>query len=120
MSRPGRLRPGTLPGCGQAAASHPECQASQLAVTCCGTHCPPRTVSPSSSLDEVLAAMWGTAVADAVDWRERLKAQLCDGSLHYVTVAQRFTPRVLRTLQYLSATMKSSRFSAVELVPSLA
>jgi len=77
-------------------------------------HCPARNSSPGTSLDEVLAREWGT-VADAVDWRERLKAQLRDGSFHYVTVAQRFTPPVLRTLRYLNATM-TSRFSAVELV----
>jgi hypothetical protein len=53
---------------------------------------------------------------DAVDWRERLKAQLRDGSFHYVAVAQRFTPSVLRTIRYLNSAMKSSRFSAVELV----
>jgi hypothetical protein len=58
----------------------------------------------------------GTAVDDAVDWRERLQAQLRDGSFHYVTVAQHFTPQVLRTLRYLNSTMKSARFSAVELV----
>ena len=79
-----------------------------------GPHCPPGTVPPGTSLDEVLAREWGT-VADAVDCRERLKAQLRDGSFHYVTVAQRFTPPVLRTLRYLNATM-TSRFSAVELV----
>jgi hypothetical protein len=58
----------------------------------------------------------GTAVDDAVDWRERLQAQLRDGSFHYVTVAQHFTPQVLRTLRYLNSTMKSARSSAVELV----
>jgi hypothetical protein len=57
-----------------------------------------------------------TKIDDAVDWRERLRAQLRDGSFHYVAVAQRFTPSVLRTLRYLNATMKSSRFSAVELI----
>ena len=81
-----------------------------------GGHCPPGTVQPGTTLDEVLASQWTTTVVDAVDWRERLQAQLRDGSFHYITVAQRFTPQVLRTLQYLNATMKSSRFSAVELV----
>ena len=80
-----------------------------------GPHCPPGTVLPGSSLDEMVTNMWGSTV-DAVDWRERLQAQLRDGSFHYVAVAQHFTPSVLRTLRYLNATMKSSRFSAVELV----
>jgi hypothetical protein len=81
-----------------------------------GIHCPPGTAPLGTSLDEVLSNVWGPAVDDAVDWRERLQAQLRDGSFHYVAVAQRFTPPVLRTLQYLNSAMKSSRFSAVELV----
>ena len=65
-----------------------------------GSHCPPGTVPPGASLEQVLAAVWGEEQADdAVGWRERLQAQLRDGSFHYVTVAQRFTPPVLRTLQ---------------------
>jgi hypothetical protein len=81
-----------------------------------GTHYPPGTAPPGTSLEEVLSTAWGPSVDDAVDWRERLKAQLRDGSFHYVAVAQRFSPSVLRTIRYLNSAMKSSRFSAVELV----
>lgn len=81
-----------------------------------GPHCPPGTLPHGASLEEVLTKNWGAAADDAVDWRERLQAQLRDGSFHYVAVAQHFTPPVLRTLRYLNATMKASRFSAVELV----
>jgi hypothetical protein len=81
-----------------------------------GPHCPPGTVLPGASLDEAVTTLWGSAVDDAVDWRDRLQAQLRDGSFHYVAVAQHFTLSVLRTLRYLNATMKSARFSAVELV----
>lgn len=81
-----------------------------------GPHCPAGTVLPGASLYEAVTKMWGSPVDDAVDWRERLQAQLRDGSSHYIAVAQHFTPSVLRTLRYLNATMKSSRFSAVELV----
>jgi hypothetical protein len=81
-----------------------------------GPHCPPGSVLPGASLDEAVAKIWGSTVDDAVDWRERLQAQLRDGSFHYIAVAQHFTPSVLRTLRYLNVTMKSSRFSAVELV----
>ena len=81
-----------------------------------GPHCPPGTVPPGTSLTELVTGEWGAAVDDAVDWRERLQAQLRDGSFHYITVAQRFTPQVLRTLQYLNSAMKASRFSAVELI----
>lgn len=67
------------------------------------------------SLEDVLSATWGDGDGDAVDWRERLSVQLRDGDFHYVAVAQRFTPPVLKTLQYLNAT-STARFSAVELV----
>lgn len=79
-------------------------------------HCPPATVASGASLDEVVETAWGAASNDAVDWRERLQKQLSDGTFHYIAVAQRFTPPVLRTLRYLNATMKAARFSAVELV----
>lgn len=81
-----------------------------------GPHCPPGTLLAGSSLEQVLTSAWGTAVDDPVDWRERLQAQLRDGAFHYVAVAQRFTPSMLKTLQYLNSAMKSSRFSAVELI----
>jgi len=79
-------------------------------------HCPSGSVPTGASLDQVVTKAWGTGVDDAIDWRDRLQAQLRDGTFHYVVVAQRFTPSVLRTLRYLNATMKASRFSAVELV----
>jgi hypothetical protein len=41
---------------------------------------------PGTSLDEVVSKEWGPTVDDAVDWRERLQAQLRDGSFHYVAV----------------------------------
>lgn len=81
-----------------------------------GPHCPPGSVPTGASLDDVVTAAWGSGLDDAVDWRERLGAQLRDGSFHYVAVAQRFTPPVLQTLRYLNATMKAARFSAVELI----
>jgi hypothetical protein len=67
------------------------------------------------SLDDVIAATWGSSEGDAVDWRQRLSAQLRDGDFLYVAVAQRFTPPVLKTLQYLNA-VTQARFAAVELV----
>ena len=67
------------------------------------------------SLTDVVTEAWGAPSQDAVDWRQRLGAQLRDGDFHFIAVAQRFTPPVLRTLQYLNATTRG-RFSAVELV----
>jgi hypothetical protein len=69
-----------------------------------------------SSLEAAATTAWGGGQDDAVDWRERLQSQLRDGNFHYIAVAQRFTRPVLRTVEYLNATMKAARFSAVELV----
>lgn len=70
-----------------------------------------------TSLEAAVAKEWGDqADDDAVSWNDRLATQLRDGAFQYVTVAQRFTPSMLRTLQYLNATSKVARFSAVELV----
>jgi hypothetical protein len=81
-----------------------------------GPHCPPGSIPAGATLDDVLTAKWGATPPDAVGWQERLRAQLRDGSFHYVAVAQGFTPSVLRTMRYLNETMKAARFSAVELV----
>jgi hypothetical protein len=80
-----------------------------------GPHCPTGLITKGATLEDVLALSWEKS-DDAVDWRERLQAQLRDGSLHYVVVAQKFTSGVLQTLRYLNATMRAARFSAVELV----
>jgi len=81
-----------------------------------GPHFPQDELPAPPSLEAAATKMWGGEQADAVDWRERLQSQLRDGSFHYIAVAQRFTRPVLRTVEYLNATMKVARFSAVELV----
>lgn len=81
-----------------------------------GPHFPEGQSPRPPSLEVAAAAVWGEGQTDAVDWRERLQSQLHDGGFHYIAVAQRFSRPVLRTVEYLNATMKAARFSAVELV----
>jgi len=81
-----------------------------------GHHCPPAAGMKGVTLEHAVLKAWPAEPEDAVDWRERLQAQLRDGSFLYVAVAQRFTPSVLRTLRYMNEAMKAARFSAVELV----
>jgi hypothetical protein len=81
-----------------------------------GPHFAQDELPPPSSLEAAASKLWGGGQADAVDWRQRLQSQLRDGGFHYIAVAQRFTRSVLRTVEYLNATMKTARFSAVELV----
>lgn len=70
----------------------------------------------SGTLEGAVADAGWEPGEDAQLWRDRLSAQLKDGGFHYVVVAQRFTPSMLRTLGYLNAAMRTSRFSAVELI----
>ena len=49
-------------------------------------------------------------------FRDVLAQQLKDGGFHYVAVAQNFTAVVLRTIEYMNASMPRSRFYAVEMV----
>ena len=49
-------------------------------------------------------------------FRERLTEQLTTGAFRYVVVAQRFTPTMERTVEYLNAITPAARFYAVELV----
>ncbi len=72
-----------------------------------GPHFPQDELPAPSSLETAATIAWGGEQADAVDWRERLQSQLRDGSFHYIAVAQRFTRPVLRTVEYLNATMKA-------------
>ncbi len=81
-----------------------------------GPHFPGNELPAPSSLEAAATTLWTGGQADAIDWRERLQSQLRDGSFHYIAVAQRFTRPVLRTVEYLNATMRTARFSAVELV----
>ncbi len=53
---------------------------------------------------------------EAASIRQRLSDQLKDGSFHYVLAAQRFTPSVENTIDYLNAAMPGARFYAVEIV----
>ena len=76
-----------------------------------GPHFDQDETPPPSSLEAAATKVCGGGQADAVDRRERLQSQLRDGGFHYIAVAQRFTRPVLRTVEYLNATMKTARWS---------
>lgn len=70
-----------------------------------------------TSLDEAARAIWTDLSEEEMRlFRERLTEQLTTGAFHYVVVAQRFTPTMEQTVEYLNATMSAARFYAVELV----
>ena len=74
-------------------------------------------VKGKSSLEAAGRAVWtDLAEEDFLQFRESLSRNLTDGRVQYLAVAQRFTDPMLRTVEYLNATLQGSRFYAVELV----
>lgn len=80
-------------------------------------YCQDARLREKASLDEAARAIgWDLSEEETTLFRERLTQQLKTGGFHYVVVAQRFTPTMERTVEYLNATMSAARFYAVELV----
>ena len=70
-----------------------------------------------ASLEKAAKATWSDlSEEEAARIYDRLSDQLAKGSFHYVLVAQRFTPTIEKTVEYLNAVMAPVRFYAVELV----
>ena len=69
------------------------------------------------TLAEAARSFWvGLTDAEETLFHERLTDQLERGAFHYIAVAQRFSPTMERTVEYLNASMPTARFYAVELV----
>ncbi len=82
-----------------------------------GGRCQDVRLRGKASLDEAARAIWpDLSEEEAEGFRERLTQQLNSGGFHYVVAAQRFTPTMERTVEYLNATMRVASFYAVELV----
>lgn len=81
------------------------------------SHCRDDRLQRKASLDEAARAIWlDLSEEETTLFHERLAQQLDSGGFHYIVVAQRFTPVLERTVEYLNATMSPARFYAVELV----
>lgn len=79
--------------------------------------CRDRLVKGKRSLVEAARATWdGIGDDELAALRERLTRQLSEGSMHYVLVAQRFTPTMVTTMHYLNTITPTVNFWAVELV----
>ena len=79
--------------------------------------CRDKLLKGKRSLEEAARATWeGIAEDELAGLRERLTKQLASGSVHYVLVAQRFTPTMETTMDYLNTITPSVNFWAVELV----
>lgn len=81
------------------------------------SYCSSTAFKGESTLGGAMKTAWSDMTDDeAVALRESLSHQLETGSFHYVAVAQRFTPTVLKTVDYLNASMAGARLYAVEMV----
>ena len=79
--------------------------------------CRDKAVKGKRSLEEAARATWeGISEEDLAGLKERLSQQLSNGSVHYVLVAQRFTPTMETTMNYLNSITPTVNFWAVELV----
>ena len=80
-------------------------------------HCHDPRVKGKTSLLEAAQATWPDATNEDVSTlRERIEYQLTNGAFSYVLMAQRFTPTVEKTIDYLNAVSRGPRFYAVELI----
>ena len=80
-------------------------------------HCQDDRLRERDSLDEAAPAIWPDFAEEETRlFQEGLARRLSNSAFDHVVVAQRFTPTMERTVEYLNATMSSARFYAVELV----
>lgn len=80
-------------------------------------HCLDPRLQGRTSVADAAKAIWPDMTDEEfVLFRDRLTQYLSEGAFHYVAVAQRFTPIMERTVEYLNAMMPVARFYAVELV----
>ena len=70
----------------------------------------------STDLTTAIRTAWTLSEEDEAALRDRLTQVLKTGDFHYVIAAQRFTPTMERSLDYLNATMRYGRFYLVEII----
>jgi hypothetical protein len=81
------------------------------------SHCRDEHLRGQPSLDEAARVVWPVLSEEEFSLlQETLTQRLSTGAFHYVVVAQRFTPTMARTVEYLNAVTYGARFYAVELV----
>jgi hypothetical protein len=82
-----------------------------------GPHCHDPQFQGQTSVEAAARLRWPDLTDEEADLlREHLIHQLVTGAFQYIVVAQRFTPVMARTVEYLNASMGAARFYAVELV----
>lgn len=78
-------------------------------------HCS-SAMSGATDLQDAIFRAWSLPEEDTIQLQERLVQVLATGDFVYVVAAQRFTPAMATSLDYLNATMRYGRFYLVEVV----
>lgn len=83
-----------------------------------GPHCPPASAAKGlDSLQEAASKTWsGLTTHELEQFREGVVDSLARGAFHFVVVAQRFTPAMERSVEYMNAQTTHARFYLVEMV----
>ena len=64
-----------------------------------------------------MAQVWlYSSTEERPEFQDSLTQRLANGHFDYVLIAQRFTPSMLKTMEYLNNSMPGSRYYAIELV----
>lgn len=81
-----------------------------------GGHCSPEFVGARDLDVAIERTNWGLTEDERAALAARLTEVLATGDFHYVVSAQRFTPAMQTSLEYMNATMRFGRFYLVEIV----
>lgn len=81
-----------------------------------GLHCVPAFIGSSDLRDAIARTAWDLNEEELEALLGRMADVLNTGDFHYVVSAQRFTPAMQTSLEYLNATMRYGRFFLVEIV----
>jgi hypothetical protein len=80
-----------------------------------GPHCPPAWKA-CQTLAGLAELAWPTDEFDWDEFTDRLAQVLSDGDFHYVVAAQKFTPQMTRTLEYLNTVTQAGHYHLVQMI----
>ena len=80
-----------------------------------GPHCPPAWKA-CQTLAGLAGQAWPADEFDGDEFTDRLAKVLGDGDFHYVVAAQKFTPQMTRTLEYLNTVTHAGHYHLVQMI----
>jgi hypothetical protein len=80
-----------------------------------GLHCPPAWKA-AGNLAGLAELAWPTGDFSSDGFADRLADVLASGDFHYVVAAQKFTPQMTRTLEYLNTVTRTGHYHLVQMI----